>query len=340
MSSSQKTSATDTNVSPLRADDLDAVVKIDKSLSGTSRRGFFEKRLTAAMEEPRDFVFVGLRDGDQLIGYALARLVEGEFGRPGASAALDAIGVAADHTGENVGHQLIAGIEEILRHKEIGELTSQVDWKGQGLIGFLASAGFAVAPRIVLTRATDRPIPEPLDHDDVSIDDLVDDSAEFDFSSPDGDDFEALSRDRIPVRSMAEADLGYLVAIDRRATGQDRSTYYRRKLREAMHESGVRISLVAELDGQPVGFIMARVEFGEFGHADPEAVMDTIGIDPGYRRAGVARALMSQLIANLATLRVDHVRTELNWNDVGLINYLDNAGFVPAQCVVLSRKLS
>ena len=47
-----------------------------------------------------------------------------------------------------------------------------------------------------------------------------------------------------------------------------------------------------------------------------------------------------QARANLATLRVDHVRTELNWNDVGLINYLDNAGFVPAQCVVLSRKLS
>ncbi|MDH3740135.1 MAG: GNAT family N-acetyltransferase [Hyphomicrobiales bacterium] len=168
----------------------------------------------------------------------------------------------------------------------------------------------------------------------------IDQPSEVDFSSPQGDDFDALSRDHIPVRSMTGADLEALIAIDRRATGDDRTAYYRRKQREAMHESGVRVSLVAEQDGHPVGFIMARVDFGEFGHTSPEAVMDTIGVDPGYRGRGVGQALMSQLIANLATLRVDHIRTELDWNDVGLINYLDEMGFAPAQRVVLSRNLA
>ncbi len=165
------------------------------------------------------------------------------------------------------------------------------------------------------------------------------DPAELDYSSPHGDDPGALSRDRVPVRSMTEADLEPMIAIDRRATGEDRSAYYKRKQREAMRETGIRVSLVAELDGHPVGFIMARVDYGEFGHTEPQAVMDTIGVDPGYRGRGVGRALMSQLIANLASLRVDHIRTQLDWNDVGLISYLDNAGFTPAQCVVLSRKL-
>lgn len=163
---------------------------------------------------------------------------------------------------------------------------------------------------------------------------------ELDFSSPQGDNLEALSRDHVPVRSMTEADLEALIAIDHRATGKDRSAYYQRKQREAMYETGIRVSLVAELDGHPVGFIMARVDYGEFGHTDPQAVMDTIGVDPGYRGRGVGRALMSQLIANLASLRVDHIRTQLDWNDVGLISYLDNVGFTPAQCVVLSRKLN
>ncbi len=167
----------------------------------------------------------------------------------------------------------------------------------------------------------------------------ADEPAERDYSSPDGDDFDALSRDLIPVRSMAAGDIDALIAIDRRATGLDRAAYYRRKQREAMQESGVRISLVAELDDHLVGFIMARVDYGEFGHTSPEAVMDTIGVDPGYRDRGVGQALMSQLIANLATLRVDHIRTELDWNDVGLINYLDETGFVPAQRVVLKRNL-
>ena len=168
----------------------------------------------------------------------------------------------------------------------------------------------------------------------------ADQPIELDFSSPDGDDFEALSRDRIPVRSMTEADLDALIAIDRRATGQDRSAYYQRKQREALHESGVRLSLVAELDGHPVGFIMARVDFGEFGRTEAEAVLDTIGVDTGYRGRGVGHALMSQLIINLAALQVDQLRTEVDWNDTGLISYFDGVDFEPAQRIVLARRLN
>ena len=169
---------------------------------------------------------------------------------------------------------------------------------------------------------------------------VADGATELDFSSPSSDDFEALSRDRIPIRSMTEADLDRLITIDRRATGQDRTTYYQRKLREALNESGVRVSLVAELDGHAVGFIMARVDFGEFGQADAEAVVDTIGVDQGYRGQGVGQALMSQLVTNLAALQVDQVRTEIDWNDTGLISYLDRSGFRPAQRIVLTRDLS
>ena len=41
-----------------------------------------------------------------------------------------------------------------------------------------------------------------------------------------------------------------------------------------------------------------------------------------------------------ATLRVEHIRTEIDWNDVGLISYLGELGFEPAQCVALSRNLA
>lgn len=331
MNEQAKPQAAAWTTSPLIADDLDAVVAIDKALGGVSRRGFFEKRLAAALEDPGDFVHVGLRAAGRIVGYAFARLVAGEFGRPGARAGLDIIGVDPSHQGQSAGRQMLASIEEVLRHKGVGELTSQVDWTNPALLGFFARSGFTLAPRIVLTRSTDLPIEQPPPP--------ADDEAplEIDYSSSEGDDFDALSRDHIPVRSMKETDLAALVAIDRRTTGADRTGYYRRKQREALRESGVRVSLVAEQDEHPVGFIMARVDYGEFGHTSAEAVMDTIGVDPGYRGHGVGQALMSQLNANLATLRVDDIRTELDWNDVGLIRYLDVLGFAPAQRVALRR---
>ncbi len=164
----------------------------------------------------------------------------------------------------------------------------------------------------------------------ITIPQRVGDPEEVDYSLPAPTDVGELARDRIPVRSLREADLKALIAIDRRITGRDRSAYFERKLAEALHESDVRVSLVAELDGRPVGFIMARVDLGEFGRIEAAAVMDTIGVDRDYAGRGVGRALLSQLLANLATLRVDKVLTEVDWGDRELMAYLDRCGFKPS----------
>jgi ribosomal protein S18 acetylase RimI-like enzyme len=173
----------------------------------------------------------------------------------------------------------------------------------------------------------------------ITIPQHVGEAAEVNYGGKPAADFGPLARDRIPVRSMAEGDLRALVAIDRRITGRDRTAYFQRKLNDALTESDVRVSLVAELDGVPVGFIMARVDLGEFGRVETTAVIDTIGVDPDYRNRGVGRALLSQLLANLGTLRVDTVRTEVDWHDRDLLGYLDRSGFLPSQQLCFDQPL-
>jgi len=158
-----------------------------------------------------------------------------------------------------------------------------------------------------------------------------------DFSGAEGDDFEALSRDRYPVRSLREDDLEAIVRIDEKLTGHDRSGYFKAKLREVMSETGVRVSLVAEVDGRPAGYVMARVDYGDFGRAEPGAVIDTIGVDPGLGHHGVGTALLSQLLANLDSLHVERVQTRVTWNNLSLLGFLDRNGFVPAQQLVLAK---
>lgn len=320
-------------IKPLSAADLDAVIAIDMATTGTSRRGYFEKRLNAATDRPRDYVYVGLHCDDRLVGYAFAKMVDGEFGERGAGAALDAIGVSPAHAKKGYGMQLLQAVELVLKNKGVATLSSQTDWPSSSMTGFFAAAGFDLAPRLVLTRTTEVIAPELA----ADRDDLWDD--EPDFSSPDGDDADALSRDRVPVRSLQENDLRKIISIDKAGTGADRRDYFLRKLHESLHQSGVRVSLVAELEGYPVGFIMARVDFGEFGHARAEAEMDSIGVDPGYQSQGVGRALMAQLMSTLAVLQVETLRTEVNWNDVDLIAYLSSNGFVPAQRLSLVKTL-
>ncbi len=323
------------NIKPLRAQDLESVIAIDKAITGSSRRGFFEKRLAAALEQPQDYVYVGLHEDGKLAGYALAKLESGEFGQPGAKASFDAIGVGLDHRGHGVGHQLMSAVEEILTHKKVEYLTTHVDWSDPAMLGFFSESGFLLAPRNILTRDTS--LIARNDDQEFTNDPH---SPEIDHSAPESDEPDALSQERVLVRSMQDSDLQQIIRIDKKITANDRSPYYRLKQDEALHRTGIRVSLIAEMEGFVVGFIMVRVDYGDFGNTSSEAVMDALGVDPDYQNTGIGSELMTKLMTNLANLKVDKIRTEIDWNDTSLVAYLGTTGFVPAQALVLSRAIS
>jgi len=167
----------------------------------------------------------------------------------------------------------------------------------------------------------------------------VGDPPEIDYSDASGDDYESLARDRHPVRSLERRDLDDIVAIDRRLSGRDRREYLAQKVDESLEETGVRVSVVVEAADRVAGFLMARVDYGEFGRLEAHAVIDTLGVDPSHGHEGVGTALLSQLLTNLQALRVERVRTEVAWNDHALLGFLERCGFRPAQRLVLRRKL-
>ncbi len=68
-------------------------------------------------------------------------------------------------------------------------------------------------------------------------------------------------------------------------------------------------------------------------------VIDTLGVDPGHARTGIGHALMSQLMANLSTLHVETVRTEIALDNFGLLDFLAKHGFTPSQRLVLSKRV-
>jgi ribosomal protein S18 acetylase RimI-like enzyme len=111
------------------------------------------------------------------------------------------------------------------------------------------------------------------------------------------------------------------------------------KLNETIVDSAIRVSLTARQDGAIVGFLMARADYGDFGRTEPVAVIDTIGVDPGYAHRGVGHALLSQLFANLGALRIERVETIVAPRDLGLLGFLYDVGFAPSQRLPFVRRL-
>jgi ribosomal protein S18 acetylase RimI-like enzyme len=322
----------DLQLRSLHRDDLDRISGIESRITGHSRKGFLAKRFAAA-ESPDGFLACGaVRDG-KLAGYAFARIQAEEFGAPETAAVLDVIGIDPDAQSKGIGKAVLAEMERRMKAKGIGTLRTQVDWGNPGMIRFFSSTGFRLAPVQVLLRDTS-PLQEEIR--EVRI-------AGADARSQvraGGDYYEILSRDRVPVRSLSEDDLAAVVRIDRKLTGRDRSAYYAAKLREMLTESGIRVSLVAEDDGLVVGFVMARVDFGEFGRIDKAAVLDTIGVHPGFAGSGVGHALLSQLFLNLSTLQVETVLTQVSPENIGLQRFLYSCGFHPSQRLMLRKSIS
>jgi len=295
------TTLCETSTRALTAGDLDRVAGIDAAASGRPRRGFYAKRFAALAEDPRSIVGIAAERDGCTVGFAFAQVLDGEFGGTAPAGHLDAIGVAPAARGEGVARALLGALEAELRERGVRELRTQIEWTEHGMAAFFSASGFQLSSRLVLERSIEKPT---------------------------SDNF---TWEELPVRSMNEGDLPAIIRLDRKITGRDRTGYYRRKGAEVLRQSGVRVSQVAELDGQFAGFLMARVDFGEFGRTEPTAILDTIAVDPAFVRRHVARALLEQLLLNLRSLRVERLVTEAEWDHLDLLGFLASTGFEHSQ---------
>lgn len=332
---------------PLYPEDINQISKIESSLTGSPRRAFLEKRLALAtanlgevfLDEagdrpldpqtmPDSFITCAALDDKKLAGYGFARILEGEFGAKSTIVELDDIGVAPGDQGKGIGKMILADIEQRMKRKNISTLQTQIDWSNLPMIRFFASTGFTLAAGQIIERDT-----SPLE-------DIAPVTTDGKWQVPGGGTYHGKrAGDRVTVRPIKWEDLAAVDRIDVKCTGLDRSAYCAAKFREVLDESGIRVSMVAEDDGVVTGFIMARVDFGEFGKVDKAAVIDTIGVHPAYGGAGVGHALLSQLLLNLAALQVESVRTKVEHEDFALWNFLSRRGFKPSQRLLLTKKV-
>jgi GNAT superfamily N-acetyltransferase len=324
---------------PLAAQDLDAVVEIDAQIVGRSRRAYFERRLQAALRAPALHTQFAAEEDGVLEGYVLARRLEGEFGRVEPALQLEVIGVRPGEHGHGYGDALLGALEVHARGHGVRELRTQAPWKVHGMLGFLDHAGFNLGGSQIIDCEVHRGRIGIGDEEKVLAPEHRRYSAEIDYGMPQTNDFEPLARDRIDVRSLERANLNDLVRIDRRIMERDRTAYIGRLVDEALLDSAIRVSLVAHQDRSASGFVMASVDFGDFGRTEPVAVIDTIGVDPGFTGAGIGTALLSQLLVNLEALHVERVETVVARDDFGLLGFFYHAGFAPSQRLGFIKRL-
>ena len=155
----------------------------------------------------------------------------------------------------------------------------------------------------------------------------------------------------VKIRVLDENDLDAVVEIDRRVMGQERRSFWKRKMAYA----GIypRPALVAVVEGKIVGFILGFVSGWEFGVPDTVGWIDTLGVDPTFQRRGIGRMLFNALIeifkksgrqesvetAERDVEGVNIVYTLASWSDWDLLQFYHSMGFRKGDMVNLEMKM-
>jgi GNAT superfamily N-acetyltransferase len=139
----------------MRADDIDAVVRIDAQATGRARPRYFELMLQRAL------TFAGLQISliaevdSRVAGYLIGSLYYGEYGMTEPTASIDAIGVESGMRRNRIAHELFEQLRRNVAAIGATSIRTEVEWSRFELLAFLRSEGFAPAPRLCLERTVD-----------------------------------------------------------------------------------------------------------------------------------------------------------------------------------------
>ena len=133
------------------------------------------------------------------------------------------------------------------------------------------------------------------------------------------------------LRVMTEGDLARIVDIDSMAYGHVRQAFFEEKIDICLRDPGINASLVAEADGNVIGFLLGQLFFGEFGIPITRAVLHTLGVHPHFGHQRVAHDLLNQYRKNMEGLRVETIHTLVGWDRTELLGFFKSMGFHPSR---------
>jgi len=284
--------------------DLPAVVALDAKETSARRPSYYAEKIARCIGEPKlNTSLIAELDGAP-VGFLIGRLFFGEFGIPATRAVLDTLGVHPSFRQTGIAHALMEQYRKNMAGLRVEAIDTLVEWDRFDLLAFFKAQGFRPSRDV----------------------DLAWDVARYPFAAR---EVEA------EVRDAEAGDLPDIVAMDQEALGESRPDYFAAKWRSVQFQPATNRFLVAELHGEPAGFMVAALYQGEFGIRFSRGVIDSLGVRQRFQHRGVASALLQHLLAWLRERGVSQMETLCHWNDWELLRFFEYVGFRPSARVNL-----
>jgi predicted N-acetyltransferase YhbS len=139
------------------------------------------------------------------------------------------------------------------------------------------------------------------------------------------------------VRFIDKEFLDTVVVLDSTTNGGNRRDFFIKRFDAQEKHPEAFISMGASEAGKMVGYVCCHMLQGEFGGDELIAVLDAMAVEPASQRHGVGHELMQQLIDEIRHRGGKDLRTQVGWDQPGVIDFFSNTGFAMAPRLILER---
>ena len=141
------------------------------------------------------------------------------------------------------------------------------------------------------------------------------------------------------IRDATADDLDAIIRIDEQISGIEKSAYWHDAYTEYQRHLDSRFFLVAEQDGEVMGFIMGEIRAWEFG-SEPCGWVFAIGIKQEIALSGIGSSLLDKLCDCFRQKGVTKVRTMTAKQANELLSFFRSQGLMAGPYLQLEKDLN
>ncbi len=142
---------------------------------------------------------------------------------------------------------------------------------------------------------------------------------------------------KVSIRPMEPEDIHGILEVDRKIGGQQRAITYRDLVRDYLG-GHIDFSLVAEIENQMIGFVLAYLTYVA-EKVTEVCVIQILGVGPDYGRKGIATRLIKAQLEECRKKGIKQVRVMIEERDTPLQNFFKHVGFDRSRFLVYSKSL-
>jgi ribosomal protein S18 acetylase RimI-like enzyme len=142
----------------------------------------------------------------------------------------------------------------------------------------------------------------------------------------------------VSIRPLDELDISAIVRIDEQILGAYRPEVWERRIGYYLRRDP-ETSVVAEVEGRVVGFMLGEVRSGEFGLEEPTGWVEVLGVDPQVRGRAVGRRMADAILEHFRAKGARSVRTLVDEEHEELCGFFGSLGFEPSSLRAFIRPI-